>query len=75
MIIDGKKEAEMIRNEIKKEISDLKLKTNKTPTLAVILIGDYVPSLIYVKNKEKSAKEVGINSNIVRNVNTATEHL
>ena len=26
MIIDGKKEAEIIRNEIKKEISDLKKK-------------------------------------------------
>ena len=73
MIIDGKKEAEMIRNEIKKEISDLKLKTNKTPTLAVILIGDYVPSLIYVKNKEKNAKEVGMNSKVIKYPKTVSE--
>ncbi len=66
MIIDGKKEAEIIRNEIKKEISDLKKKSGKTPSLTVILIGDFAPSLIYVKNKEKSAKEVGINSEIIR---------
>ena len=66
MIIDGKKEAEIIRNEIKKEISDLKKKSGKTPTLTVILIGDFAPSLIYVKNKEKSAREVGINSEIIR---------
>ena len=66
MIIDGKKEAEIIRNEIKKEISDLKKKSGKTPRLTVILIGDFAPSLIYVKNKEKSAKEVGINSEIIR---------
>ena len=66
MIIDGKKEAEIIRNEIKKEISDLKKKIGKTPSLAVILIGDFAPSLIYVKNKEKSAREVGINSEIIR---------
>ena len=66
MIIDGKKEAEIIRNEIKKEISDLKKKSGKTPSLTVILIGDYAPSLIYVKNKEKSAREVGINSEIIR---------
>ncbi len=66
MIIDGKKEAEIIRNEIKKEISDLKKKKGKTPSLTVILIGDYAPSLIYVKNKEKSAREVGINSEIIR---------
>tara|TARA_B100001121_G_scaffold199745_1_gene174675 strand:- start:435 stop:1277 length:843 start_codon:yes stop_codon:yes gene_type:complete len=73
MIIDGKKEAEIIRNEIKKEISDLKLKTNKTPTLAVILIGDYVPSLIYVKNKEKNAKEVGMNSKVIKYPKTVSE--
>ena len=66
MIIDGKKEAEIIRNEIKKEISDLKKKSGKTPSLTVILIGDYAPSLLYVKNKEKSAREVGINSEIIR---------
>ena len=66
MIIDGKKEAEIIRNEIKKEISDLKKKSGKTPGLTVILIGDFAPSLIYVKNKEKSAREVGINSEIIR---------
>ena len=66
MIIDGKKQAEIIRNEIKKEISDLKKKSGKSPSLTVILIGDFVPSLIYVKNKEKSAREVGINSEIIR---------
>ncbi len=66
MIIDGKKEAEIIRNEIRREISDLKKKKGKTPSLTVILIGDFAPSLLYVKNKEKSAREVGINSQIVR---------
>ena len=65
MIIDGKKEALIIRNEIKKEISNLKSKINKTPKLTVILIGDYAPSKIYVKNKEKSALEVGIKSEII----------
>ena len=66
MIIDGKKQAEIIRNEIKKEISDLKKKSGKTPSLTVILVGDFAPSLIYVRNKEKSAREVGINSEIIR---------
>ena len=66
MIIDGKKEAEIIRSEIKKEIFHLKSKTKKTPSLTVILIGDYTPSKIYVKNKEKSALEVGINSEIIK---------
>ena len=66
MIIDGKKEAQLLRNEVKKEIQSIKSKSNKVPGLTVILIGDFAPSQIYVKNKEKNAKEVGINSEIVR---------
>ena len=66
MIIDGKREAETVKNEIKKEISDIKSKTNKAPSLTVILIGDYAPSIIYVRNKEKSALEVGIKSEVIK---------
>jgi methylenetetrahydrofolate dehydrogenase (NADP+)/methenyltetrahydrofolate cyclohydrolase len=53
MIIDGKKISMEVIEEIKKEISFLKKKTNKTPGLSVILIGEFAPSQIYVKNKEK----------------------
>ena len=66
MIIDGKKEAQLFRDEIKKEIESIKSKSNKVPSLSVILIGDYAPSQIYVKNKEKNAKEVGINSKVIK---------
>ena len=66
MIIDGKKEAQLLRDEIKKEIDLIKLKNNKVPGLTVILIGDFAPSQIYVKNKEKNAKEVGIKSEVIR---------
>ena len=66
MIIDGKKEAAILRDKIKKEIESIRLKTNKTPGLTVILIGDFAPSQIYVKNKEKNSKEVGINSEVIK---------
>jgi len=66
MIIDGKKEAQLLRDKVKKEILSIKSKNNKVPGLTVILIGDFAPSLIYVKNKEKNAKEVGINSEVIR---------
>ena len=66
MIIDGKKEAALLREEIKKEIVYLKEKHNKIPGLTVILIGDFTPSQIYVRNKEKNSKEVGINSEVVK---------
>jgi methylenetetrahydrofolate dehydrogenase (NADP+) / methenyltetrahydrofolate cyclohydrolase len=73
MIIDGKKEAQLLRNEIKKEIESIKSKNSKVPGLTVILIGDFAPSQIYVKNKEKNAKEVGINSEVVRYSKEVTE--
>ena len=73
MILDGKKEAALLREEIKKEISSLKDKYNKTPGLSVILIGDFVPSQIYVKNKEKNSKEVGINSEVIKYPKEVTE--
>ena len=73
MIIDGKKEAEILRHEIKKEISLLQEKTKKVPSLSVILIGNYAPSEIYVKNKVKKSKEVGINSNIIRYPDNVSE--
>ena len=66
MIIDGKKEAAILREEIKNEIANLKKKTNKVPGLTVILIGEFTPSQIYVRNKEKNSKEVGINSNVIK---------
>ena len=73
MIIDGKKESALLREEIKKEIFLIKEKTNKIPGLSVILIGDFTPSHIYVKNKEKNSKEVGINSEIIRYPKEVTE--
>ena len=66
ILIDGKKIAAELRQELKKEVSDLKVKFNKVPGLTVILIGDLAPSQIYVKNKEKSAKEVGLKSDVIR---------
>tara|TARA_B100001564_G_scaffold353653_1_gene362979 strand:- start:491 stop:1333 length:843 start_codon:yes stop_codon:yes gene_type:complete len=74
MIIDGKKQSAILREVIKKEISELKKKVNKSPSLTVILIGDYEPSQIYVKNKEKISKEVGINSNVIRYPKEVKEH-
>jgi methylenetetrahydrofolate dehydrogenase (NADP+) / methenyltetrahydrofolate cyclohydrolase len=73
MIIDGKKEAAVLRDKIKKEIELIKSKTNKVPGLTVILIGDFAPSQIYVRNKEKNSKEVGINSEIVKYPKEVTE--
>lgn len=68
-IIDGKKTAQEIRAELKREIQNLKIK----PELRVILIGNNPASQIYVKNKEKYASEVGIKSETIRLPEDITE--
>ncbi|MFH1366840.1 MAG: tetrahydrofolate dehydrogenase/cyclohydrolase catalytic domain-containing protein [Patescibacteria group bacterium] len=55
-IIDGKTLAEKILSKLKNQVSKL----TYSPGLAVILVGDDPASHLYIKLKEKAAKEVGI---------------
>ena len=66
MIIDGKKTAAELREELKKKVGELKSTYNAIPGLTVILVGEDPASKIYVKNKEKFAKEVGMDSEVIR---------
>jgi len=66
MIIDGKKVAADLRADLKKKVAELKSNYNAVPRLTVVLVGEDSPSKIYVKNKEKFAKEVGMNSEVIR---------
>ena len=58
MILDGAKVAQKIRNKLKEKIS----KEKRAPILTVILVDSEMsgPSKIYIKNKEKAGKEIGI---------------
>ena len=73
IIIDGKKIAADLRLNLKTEVDNLKKKFDKVPGLTVILIGEYAPSKIYVRNKEKSAEEIGLKSEIVKYPETVDE--
>ena len=66
MIIDGRKIAEKLKQKLKKQILDIKSNFKTVPALTVILVGEDPASLIYVKNKEKFSKEIGINSQVIR---------
>ncbi|NQW07949.1 MAG: bifunctional methylenetetrahydrofolate dehydrogenase/methenyltetrahydrofolate cyclohydrolase [Candidatus Pelagibacter sp.] len=66
ILIDGKKIAAELREELRQEVVELKAKYNKIPGLTVILIGDMAPSQIYVRMKEKAANEVGLKSEVIR---------
>jgi len=59
-ILDGKKIAQDIRNEIKADIKRLKSSGSEVPGLVVILVGDNPASESYVKGKAKACEEIGM---------------
>ena len=61
-ILDGKVVAQKVLAEVKAGVSALKDRSGVTPTLAVVLVGDFAPSKIYIANKKKMAAEAGIAS-------------
>ena len=73
ILIDGKKVAADLREDLKAEVSELKSKYNRVPGLTVILVGEDAPSQIYVRNKERSAKEVGLKSEVIKYPDTVEE--
>jgi methylenetetrahydrofolate dehydrogenase (NADP+) / methenyltetrahydrofolate cyclohydrolase len=61
-IIDGKEFAATIKQNVAKKVSILKKNHALTPGLAVVLVGEDPASQVYVRNKNKSTLEVGMNS-------------
>jgi len=66
MIIDGKLTARKLREQLAVEVSELKFKFGIQPSLTVLLVGDDPASQVYVKNKVKQTKEIGMISNEIR---------
>lgn len=60
IILDGKKIAQDIRNELKSDIAKLKASGSDVPGLVAILVGDNSASEIYVRNKAKACEEIGM---------------
>ena len=58
-IISGKETAAKIRERLRAQIDQLRQKGYQ-PGLAVVIVGDDPASQVYVRNKEKACKEVGI---------------
>ncbi len=61
-LIKGAEVAAQIREELKKEITELKAKHNVVPGLVTVLVGADPASQVYVGAKEKTSKELGIYS-------------
>lgn len=58
-IVDGKRIAESILRDVHRRVLQLK-KIGSHATLAVVLVGDHAPSLLYIKKKREAASAVGI---------------
>jgi len=61
-IIRGAEVAKQIREELQKEIAELKEKHNVVPGLVTVLVGADPASQVYVGQKEKTSKDLGIYS-------------
>ena len=61
-LIDGKLVSAKIREKIAYDVAEFKKEFNKTPGLAVIIVGENPASLVYVRNKHKACVEAGMNS-------------
>jgi len=62
VILDGRAVAAKVLAEVKTGAATFLETTGVRPTLAVILVGDYAPSQVYVRSKKRMAEEVGIDS-------------
>ena len=62
MILDGKAVAQKVLDGVRAGVARVKDRTGVVPTLAVVLVGDFAPSKVYVANKKRAADTVGIAS-------------
>lgn len=66
MIIDGKQAAADLRVRLAEEVELLKKERDITPGLTVVLVGEDPASQVYVRNKVKQTREVGMISNEIK---------
>jgi methylenetetrahydrofolate dehydrogenase (NADP+) / methenyltetrahydrofolate cyclohydrolase len=62
LILDGKAVAQKVLEDVRAGVARVKDRTGAVPTLAVVLVGDFAPSKVYVANKKRAADTVGIAS-------------
>jgi len=65
-LIDGNKISQDIKNEITREVKELKETRGFVPGLSVILVGENPASKVYVGSKQKGCDEVGFKSETIK---------
>lgn len=72
-ILDGKAIAKRVRDEVARDTETFRAQTGRVPGLHVVLAGEDPGSVVYVRNKEKAAAEVGFAGRVHRRPVTVTE--
>lgn len=76
IILDGKKVAKDNEALLKERVDNIVRLTGKTPKLATIIVGDFAPSITYVKMKRKACERIGMGSELIElDSTTTTEQL
>jgi methylenetetrahydrofolate dehydrogenase (NADP+) / methenyltetrahydrofolate cyclohydrolase len=70
--LDGTATAKVIRDQVARGVAELR-GSGIVPGLTVLLVGDVAASAVYVRAKEKAARETGMDSQTVRLPATASE--
>ncbi len=65
-LLDGKKVSEHLREKIRSDAALFTAKFQRKPHLCVILVGEFGPSQVYVRNKVKACEQVGFDSTVLR---------
>ena len=74
-LLDGKTLADLKQRELKVRVDAWIAEGKRPPALAVILLGSHAPSEIYVANKIKACEKVGIQAQLLRLPEGATESM
>ncbi len=72
-ILDGKAIAEKVRGEVREGVAAFRAKHGRPPGLDVLLVGEHAPSVVYTRNKERAALEVGLRGTLHRLPESTTE--
>ena len=72
LILDGKKLATLVEADLAERVAKIKARTQQTPILATILVGDDPSSATYVKMKGNACRRVGMDSISVTLPSTTT---
>ena len=66
MLLDGKALSNKMKQELKDQISTLVEKYGNAPTLSIVVVGSNPASEIYVRNKVKSATNIGMKASVTK---------